>query len=379
MAAKVYVGNLSWNTTDDSLAHAFSAFGQLTDYIVMKDRETGRSRGFGFVTFATQGEADAAIAALNEQELDGRRIRVNMANSRPAGGMGGGYGGVTSQYGANAYGGAGGYGGGYGGQPGFQPQQGGFPSRVVTPSRAATAATSSPVSSPSRAATLLPSRVTALPSRVATAGKYILLFAFLFPASLQFSGFLSAGALQRLCFARRPHFRAGLDAEVTRCSSVCLPLAWHESICALPSHGDAPVLPKPGLGSPPCPPHPQCLGWLGFLFVLSVSVFPVSTFRRPLAALSLRCSSRFGSSDLGTSTLVNSISFSPFSRTPVRLPMCLRDPIRFDPCLGPASFRRTCFSAFSTSQQLRRPAELPAAFAAERRRLQRPGLLSPFV
>jgi RNA recognition motif-containing protein len=106
MAAKVYVGNLSWNTNDDGLAHAFSAYGQLTDYvsvllavyhrcfgtdkyldlqIVMKDRETGRSRGFGFVTYGSQQEADAAIAGLNEQELDGRRIRVNMANSRPAG------------------------------------------------------------------------------------------------------------------------------------------------------------------------------------------------------------------------------------------------------------------------------------------------------
>lgn len=85
MAAKVYVGNLSWNTDDDGLARAFSAYGQLTDYIVMKDRETGRSRGFGFVTYGTQQEADAAIAGLNEQELDGRRIRVNMANSRPVG------------------------------------------------------------------------------------------------------------------------------------------------------------------------------------------------------------------------------------------------------------------------------------------------------
>lgn len=109
MAAKVYVGNLSWNTTDDGLAQAFSAYGQLTDYvscdlqftyfrllrltypphyqiqIVMKDRETGRSRGFGFVTYGSQQEADAAIAGLNENELDGRRIRVNMANSRPTG------------------------------------------------------------------------------------------------------------------------------------------------------------------------------------------------------------------------------------------------------------------------------------------------------
>lgn len=113
--AKVYVGNLSWNTTDDGLAHAFSPYGQLTDYIVMKDRDTGRSRGFGFVTFMTQQEADAAIAALNEQELDGRRIRVNMANSRPPmGGMSGanlGYSGLTGGYGAGAYGAAqGGYG-----------------------------------------------------------------------------------------------------------------------------------------------------------------------------------------------------------------------------------------------------------------------------
>ena len=82
--AKVYVGNLSWNTTDDGLAQAFSPFGQLTDYIVMKDRDTGRSRGFGFVTFMTQQEADAAIMSMNEKELDGRRIRVNMANSRPS-------------------------------------------------------------------------------------------------------------------------------------------------------------------------------------------------------------------------------------------------------------------------------------------------------
>lgn len=110
--AKVYVGNLSWSTTDDGLAQAFSPYGQLTDYIVMKDRDSGRSRGFGFVTFMTQQEADAAIMALNEQELDGRRIRVNMANSRPPmvhGSMTGaslGYSGLTGGYGAGAYGAA---------------------------------------------------------------------------------------------------------------------------------------------------------------------------------------------------------------------------------------------------------------------------------
>lgn len=137
--AKVYVGNLSWNTNDDGLAQAFSAYGQLTDYIVMKDRETGRSRGFGFVTYGTQQEADAAIAGLNEQELDGRRIRVNMANSRPVGmGAGMGAGGYGGGYGAAAmapqgYGGGygygapqGGYGGGYGGQQGGYGGQQGF-------------------------------------------------------------------------------------------------------------------------------------------------------------------------------------------------------------------------------------------------------------
>ncbi|KIJ18962.1 hypothetical protein PAXINDRAFT_166878 [Paxillus involutus ATCC 200175] len=85
----------------------------------MKDRETGRSRGFGFVTFNTQQEAEAAINALHEQELDGRRVRVNLANARPSGGGGGG--GGYSGGGGGGYGGSGGGGyrggggGGYGG------------------------------------------------------------------------------------------------------------------------------------------------------------------------------------------------------------------------------------------------------------------------
>ncbi|KAJ9115580.1 hypothetical protein QFC20_000905 [Naganishia adeliensis] len=208
--AKIYVGNLSWNTNDELLGQAFSQFGQVTDVrvasslgvsthspvpcvssfslsslarsrfvyicglqlpishsiheiprlalrsglvlvvfalalvfasgpvfglcrglwfprfvpcIVMKDRETGRSRGFGFVTFATEQEANAAIAGMNEQELDQRRLRVNLANSRPAGGAGGGYGG-SSGYG----GGGGGYGGQSGGysQGGYGGGQGGY-------------------------------------------------------------------------------------------------------------------------------------------------------------------------------------------------------------------------------------------------------------
>ncbi|KAG1870450.1 hypothetical protein C8R48DRAFT_631056 [Suillus tomentosus] len=112
MAAKVYVGNLSWNTTDDSLRAAFGDFGNVTDAIVMKDRETGRSRGFGFVTFNGNEEAEAAIQGMNEQELDGRRLRVNLANARPSGGGGGGgYGGG----GGGGYGGGGGHSGGHSG------------------------------------------------------------------------------------------------------------------------------------------------------------------------------------------------------------------------------------------------------------------------
>ncbi|ODN88779.1 glycine-rich RNA binding protein [Cryptococcus wingfieldii CBS 7118] len=96
------------------LEQTFGQFGTLTDCIVMKDRDTGRSRGFGFATFSTPQEAEAAIAAMNEQDLDGRQVRVNLANSR--GGGGGSYGG-----GGGGYGGGGGFSsndGGYGGSGG---------------------------------------------------------------------------------------------------------------------------------------------------------------------------------------------------------------------------------------------------------------------
>lgn len=82
MSAKVYVGNLSWNTTDETLREAFNGFGQVLDSIVMRDRDTGRSRGFGFVTFENKQEAESAINNLNEQELDGRRIKINLANTK---------------------------------------------------------------------------------------------------------------------------------------------------------------------------------------------------------------------------------------------------------------------------------------------------------
>jgi len=127
MSSKVYVGNLSWNTTDDTLRTAFQDYGAVLDSIVMRDRDTGRSRGFGFVTYGSQPEAEAAIAALHEQELDGRRIKVNLANARGGGG-GGGSGGGYSGGGGGGYsgGGGGGYGGGgYGGQGGGYGGQGG--------------------------------------------------------------------------------------------------------------------------------------------------------------------------------------------------------------------------------------------------------------
>ena len=77
------VGNLSWGTNDDSLYNIFSSFGQVTDAIVLRDRETGRSRGFGFVTFSSTDEADSAVKEMDGKDVDGRQIRVNIATERP--------------------------------------------------------------------------------------------------------------------------------------------------------------------------------------------------------------------------------------------------------------------------------------------------------
>ncbi|KAL4884265.1 hypothetical protein BJY04DRAFT_215694 [Aspergillus karnatakaensis] len=108
--SKLFIGGLAWATSDDSLRAAFAEFGEVTDAIVMKDRDTGRSRGFGFVTFASEQEADAALNALNDQELDGRRIRVDKATDRRAGGgFGGGGGGGGYNGGYNRGGGGGGW------------------------------------------------------------------------------------------------------------------------------------------------------------------------------------------------------------------------------------------------------------------------------
>ncbi|MCU0305148.1 MAG: RNA-binding protein [Thermoanaerobaculales bacterium] len=93
MAKKLFVGSLSWNTDDRGLREAFAPFGEVAEAVVITDRDTGRSRGFGFVTFADDEGADKAVAALNNTELDGRTIRVDVAqDKRREGGGGGGRG-----------------------------------------------------------------------------------------------------------------------------------------------------------------------------------------------------------------------------------------------------------------------------------------------
>ncbi|KAJ5997915.1 hypothetical protein N7522_009575 [Penicillium canescens] len=122
--SKLFIGGLSWGTDDQSLRQRFEEFGVVEEATVVKDRDTGRSRGFGFVRYTTDDEATNAMNAMNDQEFDGRRIRVDKATERGAGGGGrggfGGFGGGRGGYG----GGNGGYGGGYQQQGGYQ--QGGY-------------------------------------------------------------------------------------------------------------------------------------------------------------------------------------------------------------------------------------------------------------
>src|ERR1700743_392785 len=88
MGNRLYVGNLSFNVAAEALREAFSASGQVTDVHIVNDRETGRSRGFGFVTMGSAGEATTAIGAMTGASLDGRALRVNEAEERPAFGGG---------------------------------------------------------------------------------------------------------------------------------------------------------------------------------------------------------------------------------------------------------------------------------------------------
>ncbi|XP_075501700.1 glycine-rich RNA-binding protein-like [Primulina tabacum] len=111
---RCFVGGLAWATTDQSLEQAFSQFGDVIESKVVNDRETGRSRGFGFVTFKDEQSMRDAIEGMNGQDLDGRNITVNEAQSRGSGGGGGGGGGGFRSGGYNRREG-GGYGGGGGG------------------------------------------------------------------------------------------------------------------------------------------------------------------------------------------------------------------------------------------------------------------------
>ncbi|CAK8569252.1 unnamed protein product [Lathyrus sativus] len=111
---RCFVGGLAWATDTDALEKAFSTFGEIVESKVILDRETGRSRGFGFVTFASEQSMKDAIEGMNGQDLDGRNITVNEAQSRGSGGGGGG--GYRGGGGGGGYGGGGGgYGGGGGG------------------------------------------------------------------------------------------------------------------------------------------------------------------------------------------------------------------------------------------------------------------------
>src|SRR5687768_17583424 len=113
MGSKLYVGNLSYNTTSSELEQLFSQHGTVQSAEVIQDRDSGRSKGFGFVQMGSDEEAQAAIAALNGQQQDGRALTVNEAKPREDRGGGGG-GGGRGGYGGGG-GGRGGYGGGGGG------------------------------------------------------------------------------------------------------------------------------------------------------------------------------------------------------------------------------------------------------------------------
>jgi RNA recognition motif-containing protein len=111
MAKRLYVGNLKYTLTSEHLQELFEQFGTVTSAQVLSDRETGRSRGFGFVEMANDDEAMAAIESLDGQDHDGRRLTVNEARPRSSGG--------GSAGGGGGYRGAGGGGGGYRGGGGY--------------------------------------------------------------------------------------------------------------------------------------------------------------------------------------------------------------------------------------------------------------------
>ena len=123
----IYVGNLSWSMTDDDLSNLFSQYGTVSSAKILKEKNTGRSKGFGFVEMEDEEAAKTAIATLNESEVQGRKLIVNESQPRPEGSGykksgGGGYGGGRSGsggYGGGGRSGGGGYGGGRSGGGGY--------------------------------------------------------------------------------------------------------------------------------------------------------------------------------------------------------------------------------------------------------------------
>jgi RNA recognition motif-containing protein len=125
----IYVGNLSWSMTDDDLSNLFTQYGAVTSAKILKEKNTGRSKGFGFVEMEDDDAAKTAIATLNESEVQGRKLIVNESQPRPEGsgykksGGGGGYGGGRS---GGGYGGGRSGGGGYGGGRSGGGRSGGY-------------------------------------------------------------------------------------------------------------------------------------------------------------------------------------------------------------------------------------------------------------
>ena len=132
MSKKIYVGNLPWSYSSSDLEQLFRQYGEVATAEVIIDRQTGRSRGFGFVQMSSDSDADAAINGLNGADCNGRPLVVNEARERSpraaGGGGGGGYGGGGYGGGGGGYGGGGGgggRGGGYGGGGGGRGERGG--------------------------------------------------------------------------------------------------------------------------------------------------------------------------------------------------------------------------------------------------------------
>ena len=125
MPTKIYVGNLPWRATDAQLTELFGAHGEVIDARIVTDRETGRSRGFGFVTMSSADAAQNAIRALNGHSLEGRSLVVNEAREQQGSGGGGGFRRGGGGGGGGGYGGGGGGGGGYGGGGGERRGGGG--------------------------------------------------------------------------------------------------------------------------------------------------------------------------------------------------------------------------------------------------------------